>query len=198
MQRETLWTKISKQNMRYIMKQKHHPPPKKNETKKMLLLSTVLKPCFAYFNFFKEIELFSMCIQLSTCESGKCVQSYLVCRWADTFFFLREVPFAFSFVPHGMFWKEIIREPRITLEWCHLGTARGTRVKNREGFMEHKLLHVVKRTPRSNLIIVQKYLCEIKNTKCLKGFGAFFLFNHEEKWIKRSNSWRLKPGKPEH
>lgn len=40
--------------------------------------------------------------------------------------------------------------------------------------MEHKLLHLSKRRSRGDLIMVHKYLCEIKNTMCPK-FGVLLL-----------------------
>lgn len=77
------------------------------------------------------------------------------------------------------------------------GIVRGTAGRIIQGlklktgrFKGHKLFHLSKIRSRGDLIMVHKYLCEIE----IPLFKKFIY--REEKGIKRSNGWRLKPGKP--
>lgn len=80
--------------MWYLMKYKN---PIKNETRRKRFyfsclkkknqeqIPNVLKNIFLIL-LFMEIKLFSMCVQLSTFETGKCTQCHLVCRYHPCFF----------------------------------------------------------------------------------------------------------------
>lgn len=147
--------------------------------------------------FFKEIELFPMCIQLSMFETGKCMQCYLVCKYL---FFSCKVPFSFNSIPHSTFWKEVTSEFQIPPEWYSWGDSqrnysRGW-AKNRERFREHKLFHLSEGRSKTDLIMVHKYLWRKKNTMCFKGYYYFLYLYHKGNGIKRSTGWRLQLGVP--
>lgn len=129
--------------------------------------------------FFKEIELFPMCIQLSMFETGKCMQCYLVCKYLF-FFFPAKYPFHLISFLTAHFGRKSHLSFRSRLNDTVVETARGTipgvERKTEERFREHKLFHLSEGRSKTDLIMVHKYLWRKKIPCALKVIIIFCIY----------------------